>query len=907
MDVHVANPRMLMLLWLVPVLAAWWYAGDAARERALLAFMGDAMQRKLRPPTARSRFRWQAGLVCAGLLLCLVAAARPQWGQKEEVVFKRGRDVMIVLDVSRSMLANDLHPNRLQRAKADILDLVKELRGDRAGLIAFRRRATVLCPLTTDYSYFRQALEAADPDSAPRGETDIGGAIRTALDAFESDSGAHKAIVLISDGEDLAGHGIEAARDAGTRGIPIFTVGLGSRDGSRIPDPTDTAGYATYQSAPVVTRLDNEALHAIARETGGAYIPVETAGMSTTTLGTLYRDHLRNIAAQDLEETLERRYIERYQLFLLPGLLCLLAGAALSSGRLAGSRRKSSDTPRPPLRDLSAPARPARALAALLLPFVLAPPAMSAATNAAVLAAAPTVTSTNAPVLDVKVPPGRAGGRMAQRWYQEGDYARAAEAYLRAADGATADAQRTLRYNAAVAHYHAGRFREAAEILRTLADDPESNEARVAMDTGRSLYREADAITAEEAADLKQKADLTREAADAFRRASRAAPDDPDAAHNAAVALEALQEREDVARIAELLKRYEQVDAGRLSAEMLENQRRILIGIDAAATNQWPERIRALEAVSALQRENADRWVPLKGKLLAAMPAGDDKPQAANAAALEQTIEAVRDDMREASDRLRDLDTGATQLAGSCEALVYKLWKAVAPPELLLAEDIRQQTNTLDQTTAGDAATRLDAILALQTEARSLTELFAERYAAQPAAPDGAAGDQVDPQAGVNLPAQPASTNDVRAKILDLSQQALATQSSAMSFLETKDLPEARMQQEISYRILKEIEALLPKQNQQQQQQQQEQQQQNQDQSQPQQTPDQQQPPPQQEQPKSEPQQQEQSKDAEEDQEKEPPDDVLRMLERALQREKEHEAEKRRRQRVPLSPVDRDW
>jgi Ca-activated chloride channel family protein len=279
-------------------------------------------------------------------MLLLLAAARPQWGTREVAVYQRGRDLVIALDVSRSMLARDVHPNRLQRAKADILDLIRELRGDRAALLAFRYKGVLLCPLTTDYAYLRHALDSADVDSAPRGETDIGDAILKALDAFETDDGAHKAIVLISDGEDLTGQALQAAAKAKERGIPIFTVGLGSPQGAKIPDESARQPFTRYKGDEVVTRLNNEALHAIAEATGGAYIAVQTASTASTTLGVLYRDHLRNVTAQDLEETLQRRHVERYQVFLLPSVVLMLAGCFFSRGRLSAS---AAPAPRPDL------------------------------------------------------------------------------------------------------------------------------------------------------------------------------------------------------------------------------------------------------------------------------------------------------------------------------------------------------------------------------------------------------------------------------------------------------------------------------------------------------------------------------------------------------------------------------
>ena len=370
MDLQFVHPMLLLTTPVVLLVAAWWFTAYRYRENALQRFVSTSMQHKLRPGVSRNRLTWQIVLVSTSLLLCVIAVARPQWGTREESVFSRGRDLVIVLDVSRSMLATDVHPNRLQRAKTDIVDLIKELRGDRAALIAFRNRAIVLCPLTTDYAFVMHALDACDIDAAPRGETDIGNAIRVSMDTFESDGSAHMAVILISDGEDLKGEAQEAAAEAAERGITIFTVGLGNRDGTRIPDSNSDDGVATYKGEPVVTRLEDKTLHEIAKMTGGAYIPVGTASMAITTLGTLYRDYLRNISARDIEESLQRRHVDRFQWFLLPAVILLIGGTCLSRGRLRpkGMRDPSPDESETAgLKDLSAPARPLKNIAVVVV------------------------------------------------------------------------------------------------------------------------------------------------------------------------------------------------------------------------------------------------------------------------------------------------------------------------------------------------------------------------------------------------------------------------------------------------------------------------------------------------------------------------------------------------------------
>ena len=235
MNIQFVNGWVLFLVWSAPALAFLWFMLFKQKRKAILSFLAKSMLSKLAPAIKPSRFYWQLVLVQTGFILILIAAARPQWGMEERTVFQRGRDLIIALDVSRSMLARDVHPNRLQRAKADIQDLLRELRGDRVALVAFRGHAVQLCPLTTDYSFLEQMLDGVTVESAPRGETNIGDAIDKTLDAFETDEGAHRAMILISDGEDLAGQAKSAAERAKSKGVVIFTVGLGDPKGATIP------------------------------------------------------------------------------------------------------------------------------------------------------------------------------------------------------------------------------------------------------------------------------------------------------------------------------------------------------------------------------------------------------------------------------------------------------------------------------------------------------------------------------------------------------------------------------------------------------------------------------------------------------------------------------------------------
>jgi len=915
-NLQFANPTALLLLWIVPLAAAAWMWSARRRETRLARLVSARMQRKLRPPSAAARAAWQTALTAMGLVLALAAAARPRWGAREETVYARGRSLIIAVDVSRSMLAADVHPSRLERAKADVLDLVRELRGDRAGLIAFRHKAALLCPLTTDYAFLAQAVDAMDIDSAPRGATDIADAILKALDAFREEEGSHRAVVLISDGEDLTGRALSAAEEAGRRGVPIFTVGLGNREGTHIPD--EQGRFVTYQGANVVTRLQHETLHAIATATGGAYVPVETAGMTTVTLGTLYSEHLRRISAQESRERRELTHVERYQLFLLPAVLALLGAAFLSRGRLmrsaappaAPSALKDLNPPPTALRDISGgqgarPAIPERAPAPTegrghpsregtvrSTSSLLPPPRRGAAAPAAagwVLASALTLAfhvraETNAP--PPSVPAGREGGRAAQALFDAGDYPAAAAAYEQAARDAGAELRRDLRYNAAVALYEAGRFDEAAARLRDLAASDDA--AGTCSALGTALYRSAEHSATNAAA----RAALLREAGEAFRRAARAARDPAGPRRDLDVVLDRYPRADEEARIERLMEQHGRKPAHEIAGDMLAGQRDVLAALRAAATNDSPSRVGQMERAAERQAAAADLWIPLKSKLLAENRDPDKQ------AVLADVIESTRDQMLAAADVLRDLDDArAAAAADASGRRVYEFWKSVAPYAPLLDEDLWRQTNTLAAVDAEPVnGQALREAQSDQAEARELTRLFGERFAA--AVPEGGEPD------GDGTNAAPRITAETRQKILNLAEQAAAAQETAAAALERSAIADARPEQRRAAVILQEIRDLLPKDRGQAQQEQPQQDQS--DKSDKSDQPDLQ--------PQEQPAEQPREQPAEKPGQPEPKPGELsrkeleRLLEKALRREKEHEDELRQRiRRIPMSPSERDW
>ncbi len=903
MDIQFQTPWLLYLIWTVPALAALWVVIQRRARRALDAFVAPAMQAKLIPPQRAARQYWQTALVAIGSLLLLLAAAGPRWGEREETVLHQSRDLVIAMDVSFSMLANDVHPSRLERAKVDAMDLISSLKGDRAALLAFRAKPALVCPLTTDYAFLRQALAGIGTGSAPRGETDIGAAISRALDAFSETEASHKAILLISDGEDLSGLAIEMAETAGKRGIPIYTIGIGSRAGSTIPDPQNPGEVIRFEGKPVTTRLDHESLLTIARKSGGSYIPVETAGTTSTTLGTIYSDHLRNVSRRELAESRRRRAVERYQWFLLPAFLLLSAACTLSRGRLATGPRKPALTA-------------ATLLLAWFLPAGILPCIAAASTNANALPVSTSPSNLQSQVSDPGTPAsgsqpapsrltGHAAAREAQRLYRKGDFEAAAGLYHRAAQDSPRDTGRTYLFNEGAALAGAGKFKDSADIFRSLSLQGRRGELDAAPALGNVLYQEANTADAGTPEGAESRATALRLAGEAFKEAWRT-DSESEARHDLALTLKQLPAAEENAKALRLAKQYEKTPAPDMAAEMLKIQRELASAIALAATNAVPERIAAFEALAQRQRDNADRWMPLKAKLAEALAQQNGQQQNEEAQkairALYALMDLTRDNMRDGHLRLRDIDTEAFRPVKLAEQGTYQLWKAVAPHEGLLREGIVQQTNAIEQVSGKQTPDPVLTTSALQQESAALTDLFRTRFE-QAVPPEGtvpAKNEATEAAADGNtngVPAPEGITPEVRRKIMDLAAETAGIQRHAAEHIAKGASSEALASQMTARDKLLEIADLLPKPPPQQQQQ----------------------PPPEQKPPEQKPEQQPEPQpeaQQQENPEKQPEpsvtpeneDDVQKLLRRAMEREREFEEEKRRRQnRIPLPPSARDW
>lgn len=326
------RPEFLYLI--LPLSAAWLLLAlysERRRLRAREAFVAQAMWSRILPEASVARFWIKLILREVALILGLVALAGPRYGMQYEEVVARGSDLYVLIDVSRSMLADDVLPSRLGRAKADVSALVNQLEGERVGLIAFAGQAVVKCPLTVDYDSFRRALEELDPDSAPRGGTAIGDAIRKALEVFQANAERDQAILLITDGDDQQSYPLEAAAVAAERRVTVFTVGLGDADqGARIPQKADAKTFMEYQGEQVWSKLDSHLLQDIALKTSGVYVP---AGTRAYDLGKLYAEYLRGRNGNESEGHQRLRRSEQFQLFLALTVLALLIDLSISPFR----------------------------------------------------------------------------------------------------------------------------------------------------------------------------------------------------------------------------------------------------------------------------------------------------------------------------------------------------------------------------------------------------------------------------------------------------------------------------------------------------------------------------------------------------------------------------------------------
>ncbi|MFW7379174.1 MAG: VWA domain-containing protein [Oligoflexus sp.] len=314
-------PEALYLYLLLPFLVWLVWRGLKVYRRRLQQLLGSGLD-SLAPPISRKKQLFQLLLLSMVLSAMIFALARPRWGFEEREVTRQGIDLMVAIDVSRSMKAQDLQPDRLSRARREIIDLLRVLKGDRIGLIPFAGVAFVQCPPTIDYDAVDLFLQHLSPDLIPVAGTAIGDAIRLAtssLTAAGTDSG--KVLILITDGEDHESDPLNAAREAAKAGIAIYTIGIGALEGA--PVPGEHGEFVRDESGQIVmSRLDDSLLRQIAELTGGEHIRASDQNIG---LEDLYLSQIRSgMEAGDLYQSQERIWHERF--FWFAALASVLLG-----------------------------------------------------------------------------------------------------------------------------------------------------------------------------------------------------------------------------------------------------------------------------------------------------------------------------------------------------------------------------------------------------------------------------------------------------------------------------------------------------------------------------------------------------------------------------------------------------
>ena len=336
-DWHAVHPDRIVIAWLAIVIVVGLFALELRSRNALSSFLSPLMQRRLTAQASFERTVVKLVLLLLAMLAGVEAMMQPRaTGETETVkITNAAADVMFVLDTSRSMLAEDVAPNRLARAKSEIDQLVGQLRKldtpSRVGLIAFAGRAAPMCPLTPDHSFFSTALATVDTRSAGKGGSRVGEAIKAAVRGFPAQPGA-KLMVLITDGDDQDPYTQEAAKVARDAGVKILVVGLGSEQGSEITlrDPqTGAKTMLMHEGKPVISKLDGEALRKIALTTEGAYIP---AGTSAIDLESIMKSHVAPIVKTAAAKAERQIPAERFQWPVLVSLLLLLASLWVGAG-----------------------------------------------------------------------------------------------------------------------------------------------------------------------------------------------------------------------------------------------------------------------------------------------------------------------------------------------------------------------------------------------------------------------------------------------------------------------------------------------------------------------------------------------------------------------------------------------
>lgn len=316
-----AHIEMLWLLLIVPVIIILYIFYTRRKRRQLLEFGDPSLVEQLMPNASKIRPTVKFSLLMVALTLLIFAAAQPQYGTKEQTIKRQGIEVMFAMDISNSMLAEDVAPNRLDRAKQMLSKLIDKMEDDKVGLIVFAGDAFVQLPITADYVSAKMFLQTITPDLIKTQGTAIGTAINTSVRSFgDTESEASRVIILITDGENHEDDALKAAQEAKQKGIKVIVVGIGKPEGSPIPVPGTNNFMKDRQGNVVVSRLNEDMCREIASAGGGLYVRCD----NTNTAMRAVQKEIDTLAKSEIETKIFTDYNEQYQSFVLIALLILI-------------------------------------------------------------------------------------------------------------------------------------------------------------------------------------------------------------------------------------------------------------------------------------------------------------------------------------------------------------------------------------------------------------------------------------------------------------------------------------------------------------------------------------------------------------------------------------------------------
>ncbi|MBF0362231.1 MAG: VWA domain-containing protein [Oligoflexia bacterium] len=449
------NIHYLYLLTLIPLIILFYWWAFKRKQILIEKFVSKELKERLLTGVSFTRQKLKALTLIVATTFLILSLLRPQWGFHWEEVKRRGVDIIIALDVSKSMLAQDVTPNRLERAKRKIKDLLQIVQGDRLGLVAFAGVSFLEVPLTLDFGAIQLFLDELDTSIIPIPGTAIADAVQKSIKAFDTADKKSRVLILITDGEDHEGDPVEAAKKAAEQGIKIYTIGIGKEGGAPIPDGEGGALKKDAKGEVILSQLNEDTLQKMALATGGSYVRSVTGDLD---LEKIYTDIRKSVEDKELKSGRQKRFEERFQFPLLIAIL-LLAFEAIFRERKG--RKESKKT------------------SLLSLSFFLLGLVFLLASN--------THASTAKSESSSSIFKGKA--QQGESYYKDKKYDLALKNYLDAQIEDPKNEQ--LKYNMANSYYKMGQFEEADKLFQSLT---QSNDPKISFkalyNLGNTSYRQ---------------------------------------------------------------------------------------------------------------------------------------------------------------------------------------------------------------------------------------------------------------------------------------------------------------------------------------------------------------------------------------------------------------------------------